>query len=89
MLLCCGGSCGRVAAASSMFLLMVLGSITVETCSAIGWMAALPTVTERGSHNQKEASRASPSRKRGQKKKKKLEGEKVWISHNFLPFWLT
>lgn len=78
-MLSCGGSCGRVAAASSMFLLMILGSITVEKCSAIGWMTGLPTVTERGSHTQKEASRASPSRKSGQKKKKRLE-KKVWTS---------
>lgn len=65
VLLSCGGSGGRVAVASSMFLLMILGSIAVEKCSAIGWIAGLPTVTERGSHTQKEAF---PSRKKGTKK---------------------
>lgn len=50
-----GGHGGR-AVASSILLLMILASITVEKCSAIGWMAGLPTVTERGSHTRKEAS---------------------------------
>lgn len=67
-----------------MLLLMILGSITVEKCSAIGWMAGLPTVTERGSNTQKEASRASPSRKTDQKKKN--QKKRVWITDNFLPF---
>lgn len=72
--------------ASSMFLLMILGSITVEKSSAIGWMAGLPTVTERGSHTQKEASRASPSRKRAKKKKR---FEKKCVDKRQLPSLLV
>lgn len=57
-----------MAAVSSMFLLMILGSIAVEKCSAIGWMAGLPTVTECGSHTQKEAKKG-PKKKRLEKKR--------------------
>lgn len=69
MFLSCGGSCGRVAVASSMFLLMILGSITVEKCSAIGWMAGLPTVTVWLSYPKGSQSCVS-KQKKGKKRKK-------------------